>query len=188
MNPKSLDTIFMSIFLFVGILLFIGTSVAISSSYSSCKSKTIDISLTTMLALSTALITLSVSYLLCNRNADCYTDKSERSSSTYFYSCAVLATLMAIILALAGSNLKGECALEDTPDNKRRTTKLKFVIWSMFSLCVLLLLLNIGGIYYTYNIVLQSTKADKKEVKKVNKKPKDPFASFFGGIEEEKDE
>jgi hypothetical protein len=189
MKKRVVDGVFVILFGVVGLILFSMTTMCFSKISEKCTSSLLTEGLTFLLVLSAILVTLALSYMFCNwRGGNCYFDEGNTESSEfYLYVSAFLSGGIAIILATIGGTLKGPCAGVSEPldpKEKKNGDDLRFIIWFMFGLCMILLMLSMAGLWYIANIIPGQLGEKKIEVKKESK-PSFFAPDFFGGKDDE---
>lgn len=181
MKKKIVDRIYMIIYGIIGAInLFLSMS-SFSKIHQSCDNNLVRDGLTTIVTISAVLITVALSYLFCNwRSGDCYAENEEGSGEMYMYIGGVVSLLQIALLGTILSRLKGGC-IGDVPhatDQQLEDGKtLKFNVWSMIALNILILFGSIGGVVYINAYVPSQLK--KKSSPDIFQAPKESEQTIF---------
>ena len=147
---KTVDRIFMVLFFIVGIMLFVMVSMSINKISKKCTSHLIKYGLTVMLVMATVLITSAISYSICSSGA-----KQLQVNRANFYlilSFCVSLPMAILTVIMIASLKKNKCAY--TPDEEEDGKTLRFNLWFMFGLYVLISLLSGGATYYLNYMII----------------------------------
>jgi len=199
MGRKSTDTRFMVLFAVIGLIVFIMSTAAHSNVPKNCSSNIIRDGLTTVTIVSAILLTIGISYIICNfglpfgsSGHDCYPKKKGDNQDTagefYLSICAFISLSMSILLMVMGINLSKKSDCGDDKDGKGR--KLKFYVWSMFALYMIVFILSIVGLWYIVSHIPSWAASEDKGQKdeKKREKPAGFLKLLMGNESDESDD
>lgn len=152
---KTVDRMAMILFVLIGLLLFILSSMSFSKLPSGCTDKAVHDGLTLSMVIGAVLITVSISYVACNRSSICYGENVKVAGMDFYF---LLSGTISLILTVSMGVVLGKLNHSSTcsnfsDDDLSNISKVKVNVGFMFALSLLALLGSGFGIYYTAYVI-----------------------------------
>ncbi len=155
-KKKTLDRMFVLIMGVIGFILFLLAAVAFNNMPDECTAPIIYHGMTIVLVIGAVMVTLAVTYMLCNvKFGECYNQDKEGSSEIYYYIGSGLSVILTIlsIAMLAQISKEDACTKDAAGQDTNNGKTLKFCIGFIMGFSILALLGCAGGSFYVSRVI-----------------------------------
>lgn len=169
MIAQTIDTIFMIIFGIFGLILFGMSADAYRVMNKECTNPTVYYGLTAVMSIGAILVTMAIAYGMCIKSHKCYTKQEGDKANTFIQVCLLISILLIGILAGVGNSMgkSPDCNKYDSV-----AKRLKFNIWGMFGISVLVFVGSTSAIVYLKRAIPKALKVEVEELKEAGKEAK----------------